>query len=143
MSYGQPKLSSLVLHNANGYLGGAFKVTVSSRPNASFLPGVNPDLGGGFKVNDFIAYMHQSSNLKSTPKIGIRTKVSDISHIIVSVLGRALASYCAVLPLHTYQHHVTILLSGTLLLNNTTDQLVVASTRESICQTHLAIGNRR
>ena len=52
------------------------------------------------------------NNLKSTPKIGIRIKVSDISHISVSVLGRALASDCAVLPPHTYQHHVTILLSG-------------------------------
>ena len=101
-----------MLHNANGYLGGGFKVTVSSGPNASFLSQVNANLGGGFKVNDFIAYMHQSSNLKSTPKIGIGFIVSDISHIIVSVLGRALASDCADLHPHTYQHHVTILLSG-------------------------------
>ena len=92
-------------------LGGGFKVTVSSKPNASFFSQVNANLGGAFKVNDFIAYMHQSSNLKSTLKIGIRTKVLDISHIIVSVLGRALASDCTVLPPHTYQHHATILLS--------------------------------
>ena len=130
MSYGQPKLSSLVLPNANGDLGGGFKITVLSRPNAYFSSQVNANLGGGFKVNDFIAYMHQSSNLKSTPKIGIRTNVSAISHIIVSVLGRALASDCADLHHHTYKEMSQFCFPGFLwVLNNTTDKLVLASTR--------------